>query len=440
MAGVDLEKCKRIVQYFWDPEPKNDTVPKASIWCLGQEYTPTSGDASKGIGESESRSRETQTQLRRLAKSETLRQTAIAEDTSSRDESAASPAPNETVGSTPSSWPNAFLDDFESRIWMTYRSHFPPIPRNNTPEATSSMTLGVRLRSQLMDSQGFTSDTGWGEVMISHTLYRLNPDANRVLTSQADWRRGNSPEEESKLLAMFADDPESPFSIHRFVQRGAESCGKYPGEWFGPSATARCIQMLSSECESPKLRVYVTNDTSDVYEDQVARLGRDENGQTIPVLVLLGLRLGIEQVTSVYWDGLRAALQYPQSVGIAGGRPSASHYFVGVQDSHLFFLDPHSTRPALPTPRPGKIYSTEELDSCHTRRLRRIHIKDMDPSMLIGFVIRDEADWKDWKQRVQSTPGKPIIHILPGAPVEEGPGRMEALDEVEALDDSDIAG
>jgi hypothetical protein len=24
------------------------------------------------------------------------------------------------------------------------------------------MTLGVRLRSQLMDTQGFTSDTGWG--------------------------------------------------------------------------------------------------------------------------------------------------------------------------------------------------------------------------------------------------------------------------------------
>lgn len=43
---------------------------------------------------------------------------------------------------------------------------------------------------------------------------------------------------------MFADQPESPFSIHRFVQRGAESCGKYPGEWFGPSATARCIQYV----------------------------------------------------------------------------------------------------------------------------------------------------------------------------------------------------
>ncbi|OQE18685.1 hypothetical protein PENSTE_c017G07242 [Penicillium steckii] len=378
MAGVDLEKCKRIVQYFWDPEPKNDTVPEAPIWCLGQEYTPAL-DISKDT-------------------------TADTAETDTKED---------TVASS-SSWPEAFLDDFESRIWMTYRSNFTPIPRNNTPEATSSMTLGVRLRSQLMDSQGFTSDTGWGY-----------------------WRRGSSPEEESKLLAMFADHPDSPFSVHRFVQRGAESCGKYPGEWFGPSATARCIQILSNECESPKLKVYITNNTSDVYEDQVARLGRDENGQPIPVLVLLGLRLGIEQVTSVYWDGLRAALQYPQSVGIAGGRPSASHYFVGVQDSHLFFLDPHSTRPALSLPQSSQLYPREDLDTCHTRRLRRIHIKDMDPSMLIGFLIRDESDWKDWKQRVQSTPGKPIIHILEsGGSTEgmEGTERMEALDEVEALD------
>lgn len=66
------------------------------------------------------------------------------------------------MSDTGSAWPEAFLADFESRTWMTYRSHFAPIPRSNNPEATSSMTLGVRLRSQLMDSQGFTSDTGWG--------------------------------------------------------------------------------------------------------------------------------------------------------------------------------------------------------------------------------------------------------------------------------------
>lgn len=155
------------------------------------------------------------------------------------------------------------------------------------------------------------------------------------LTEEPDWRKGDKPAEESTLLAMFADHPQAPFSIHRFVECGATSCGKFPGEWFGPSATARCIQYvssrtspgakltkdyrkLSSDSETPHVRVYVTNDTSDVYEDQFTRLARDGTGDFQPTLILLGLRLGIENITSVYWDGLRAVLQLPQSVGVAG--------------------------------------------------------------------------------------------------------------------------
>ncbi|KAJ5198413.1 uncharacterized protein N7498_007530 [Penicillium cinerascens] len=405
MTGVDIEKYKRIVQYFWDPEPKNDMAPEAAIWCLGQMYTPhpPQDDSVEADRHDVASS---------LARAGT---------------------PKDPAGCA---WPEAFLKDFESRIWMTYRSNFTPIPRNNTPEATSSMTLGVRLRSQLMDSQGFTSDTGWGCMIRSGQSLLANTLC--ILLLGRDWRRGQKPEEESRLLAMFADHPKAPFSIHRFVYCGAESCGKYPGEWFGPSATARCIQALSNECQDPKLRVYVTNDTSDVYEDRFTRLARGETGRIQPTLILLGLRLGIEQITSVYWDGLRAALQYPQSVGVAGGRPSASHYFMGVQDSHLFFLDPHFTRPTTPPRRPDEAYTSEEMDTYHTRRLRRIHIKDMDPSMLIGFLIRDETDWADWKERVKSTPGKAIIHIVAnGAQSEEGHGRKEALDEVEALDDSE---
>ena len=111
---------------------------------------------------------------------------------------------------------------------------------------------------------------------------------------------------------------------------------------------------------------------------------------------------------------------------------------MGVQDGHLFYLDPHLTRPALPARRGDEPYTQEELDSYHTRRLRRIHIQDMDPSMLIGFLIQDEADWTDWKRRVGSTPGQPIVHILPGAqPATHGQERQAALDEVEVLDDSE---
>jgi cysteine protease ATG4 len=48
--------------------------------------------------------------------------------------------------------------------------------------------------------------------------------------------------EERRIISLFADDPKAPYSIHKFVEHGATACGKYPGEWFGPSATARCIQ------------------------------------------------------------------------------------------------------------------------------------------------------------------------------------------------------
>lgn len=150
-----------------------------------------------------------------------------------------------------------------------------------------------------------------------------------------DWRRGENRKEELQLLSLFIDLPEAPFSIHQFVKHGAESCSKYPGEWFGPSATAKCIQwvmsfmgprepayrwvrILSSQCEQLKLRVYVTNDTSDVYQDKFMSIACDDSGRINPTLILLGIRLGIDHITPVYWDGLRAVLQYPQSVGIAG--------------------------------------------------------------------------------------------------------------------------
>ena len=63
-----------------------------------------------------------------------------------------------------------------------------------------------------------------------------------LLTRTADWRRGTESLEERRLLSLFADDPGAPFSIHRFVSHGASACGKHPGEWFGPSATASCIK------------------------------------------------------------------------------------------------------------------------------------------------------------------------------------------------------
>ena len=57
--------------------------------------------------------------------------------------------------------------------------------------------------------------------------------------------------------------------------------------------------------------------------------------------------------------------------------------------------------------------------------------------MLIAFLIKDEADWHDWRQRMSQTPGKPIVHISDSSPSLHGSTseREEALDEVQTFDD-----
>ena len=178
----------------------------------------------------------------------------------------------------------------------------------------------------------------------------------------------------------------------------------------------------------------------------------------------------------------QALYTFPQSVGIAGGRPSSSYYFVGAQADSLFYLDPHHARPAIPfrppprssnhngstttsptdspkvshrdmQPSPSHVlsspipihmqlsssqssyisrsspspsshrgsvsgqsvtggeldpvqehyvtaYSPVELRTFHCDKVRKMPLSGLDPSMLIGFLCRDERDWRDLRERV----------------------------------------
>ncbi|EEQ35540.1 Cysteine protease atg4 [Microsporum canis] len=472
MNNVDLgNQYKKIIQFFWDPEPKNDDSG-LPIWCLGCEYQqpaassqastqilePESHHASQELSserpserpsEADSVSKKNETQERRSYGKPGERRTSTDDNRPTTPSSAISsfvhlstPAGSGSAEAATPAWPPLFLDDFESRLWITYRSHFPPIPKTGG-SSSSSMPLGVRLRSQLIDTQGFTSDTGWGCMIRSGQSLLAN--TLLFLRLGRGWRRGSQEQEESELLSLFADHPRAPFSIHRFVQHGATACGKCPGEWFGPAAAAQCIQALANGHPQAGLNVYITSDGSDIYERQFREiacrgLGEDGEDDSIkPTLILLGVRLGIDRVTPVYWESLKEVIRFPQSVGIAGGRPSSSHYFIATQGDTFFYLDPHQTRPSLPPRTAGEdVYSPGELSTYHTRRLRRLHIREMDPSMLIGFLVRDEGDWEDLKGRIRRTGGKAgIIHIFDdeGSAREAGCEREGAEEEVESFDE-----
>ena len=148
MAGVDFGRYKRIVQYFWNPEPKDDGQKTAPLWCLGREYTSVYQGISTGSNTSLPNG-----------------YVDIGRNTLESKEATSMPNGDRAHAMTVEShgsWPAHFLSDFESRFWFTYRSNFRPIPKSVDPAAASSMTLAVRLRSQLLDHEGFISDTGWG--------------------------------------------------------------------------------------------------------------------------------------------------------------------------------------------------------------------------------------------------------------------------------------
>jgi len=50
-------------------------------------------------------------------------------------------------------------------------------------------------------------------------------------------------------------------------------------------------------------------------------------------------------------------------------------------------------------------YSPTELKTFHCDRVRKMPLSGLDPSMLIGFLCRDEADWWDFRRRVSEVSG-----------------------------------
>ena len=238
MANTDFARFSRkVVSYFYDPLPQNED--SSPIWCLGRSYDSRYVEArqTQAPGTSPSSKSDSSTsQADSAVVTETTSKAEEQDDKLAQSQVDLTRSQEEELG-----WPSEFLDDLESKIWLTYRSNFPPIPRSSDPAASSGMSFATKLRN-LGNQGGFASDTGWGcmirsgQSLLANTLLQLKLGR--------EWRLGQNEEEHKDLLSLFADTSEAPFSIHKFVEHGAQACGKHPGEWFGPSATARCIQYV----------------------------------------------------------------------------------------------------------------------------------------------------------------------------------------------------
>lgn len=84
------------------------------------------------------------------------------------------------------------------------------------------------------------------------------------------------------------------------------------------------------------------NDLFAVFKGDIVELRRSRaSDRDIALIILIPVRLGGDHVNPVYMSCVKDFLTLKYSIGIIGGRPRHSLYFLGWQDNSLIHLDPH---------------------------------------------------------------------------------------------------
>lgn len=84
-----------------------------------------------------------------------------------------------------------------------------------------------------------------------------------------------------------------------------QQLGKSVGEWFGPSTAAGAIKTLVNEYPPVGLKVVNAVD-GQVFKSEVTTMARGGGDEwATPVLLLIGLRLGIDGVNPIYHDAVK---------------------------------------------------------------------------------------------------------------------------------------
>lgn len=303
--------------------------------------------------------------------------------------------------------------DIYSKIWLTYRAGFEPIPKSEDgPQPLAfihsmlfnknPLASGIGNFRSLFNNDEFTTDVGWGCMIRTSQSLLANTYQMLLLGRQFRFQDSETNELHNLVIDLFRDDYKNPFSLHNFIRVASElPLQVKPGQWFGPNAASLSIKRLCDQIDLaqfpkvPKLLVLIS-ESSDLYEDEILKMFEGGNA----LLVLLPVRLGIDKINKLYHPSLVKLLLLKQSVGIAGGKPSSSFYFFGCREQdELLYLDPHF---------PQAI--NDEYGSFHTKGYQKLNINDLDPSMLIGLLLKDPQDYEELKKSLVEGPSK-IIHF-----------------------------
>ncbi|XP_054909658.1 cysteine protease ATG4C [Poeciliopsis prolifica] len=365
----------------------------------------------------------------------------------------------------------AFRQDFASRLWLTYREDFPPLPGSTL---TTDCGWGCMLRAgQMIMAQGLVlhfldRDWIWPE---AHSLEALDVEtrtstaAKRFVASlQSTSRISESrlslvPQAQAEeadaqlkemyhrnLVSWFADISSAPLGLHRLVHLGMR-IGRRAGDWYGPGMVSHMLKDAVKEAMEPGLEgitVYVSQDCT-VYDEDVLDLHKavkagEASGETAAsppvaehsqlststppeyqaVIILIPVRLGGDKTNPEYFDFIKKILRLEYCIGVIGGKHRQAFYFVGFQDDSLIYMDPHYCQSFV-----NVSASDFPLQSYHCPSPKKMPFSKMEPSCSIGFYSRNPQDYQRFREEMSklvepSLQGKyPVFTFMQGRSAEQ---------------------
>ena len=298
-----------------------------------------------------------------------------------------------------------FDDDISSRLWFTYRKEFAPI---NGTKYTSDAGWGCMLRSvQMLLGQGF----------LIHFLGRNWSLLNEHLPRSEKMHR--------EIISWFNDrfSNRCPFGLHRLLSIANDKIGKNVGDWFGPGSV---IILVRDALESAReyipllnnLHIYVAQDCT-IYKQDVLDMCLNNRENSIvfnPVIILVSVRLGGEDLNEIYIPTLKLFLERENCLGIIGGKPKHSLYFIGYQgkasssfffvkqqillftsfaDDKVIYLDPHVAQNYIDMSK-ANLSLDFDIRSFHCHIPGKTSFAKLDPSLAIGFYCKSIDEFEQF--------------------------------------------
>ncbi|CAI4226276.1 unnamed protein product [Auanema sp. JU1783] len=289
-----------------------------------------------------------------------------------------------------------FVLHYYSRIWITYRTHMKAI-------------CGTT----------YTTDCGWGcmirttQMMVAQSIlvgmlgrdWRSPKLKQRMgLLSKTSEEDDQSDEILLQITKLFEDCPSSPLGFHRLMCLAFENIGQQAiGRWYTPSESVSLMRKAISTSTSPLI--------SDIgillCVDGLLSLSDVEivsKTWTKKILIIITVRLGTSEPNKIYMKHIQQLLKTPSCVGIVGGKPKHSLYFLGYYKEQLIYLDPHVARDYIPLP---DTLTNEKQNSpifqFHCKYLSMTPYVDIDPSCAIGFFIQSHQEFTDMVETLEAS-------------------------------------